>query len=152
MAAPVLCYRTIMPKSERKNSIKADYNNKATSTSFVFTVKECVVLSMRTATSLKYNQVKERQTVPLTPPVRAGGSEKRRRMRRGRTVLIPLYRLMTKQERWRRGRRRSPHFLTAPQMISPMITATTANSIIRMHIFFRELRWRGEKSGCLCIK
>lgn len=30
-----------MPKSDTNNSIKADYNNKATSASFVFTVREC---------------------------------------------------------------------------------------------------------------
>lgn len=58
-------------------------------------------------------------------------------------VLHPLSRLMSKEKEWRRERhRKSPHDdLVAPQMMSPMITASTANTMTRMHIFFRERRW-----------
>ncbi len=61
-------------------------------------------------------------------------------------ALHPLSRLMSKEKRWRTERRkRSPHDLVAPQMMSPIITARTASSITRMHIFFRDFRCRDKK-------
>lgn len=40
-----------------------------------------------------------------------------------------------------RGRRLPPHLRTAPQMMRLTTVMATANTIIRMQIFFRELRW-----------
>lgn len=46
--------------------------------------------------------------------------------------------------RQRRGwGRNGLHDLTVPQMMSPTTTAAVASTIIRMHIFFLELRWDG---------
>lgn len=43
------------------------------------------------------------------------------------------------------------HDLTEAQMMSPIATAATASTIIRMHIFFLELRWEGGKQHKLVL-
>lgn len=46
-----------------------------------------------------------------------------------------------RQRRRRRGGERNSLYLVEPQMMSPTTTAAIASTIIRMHIFFLELRW-----------
>lgn len=71
-----------------------------------------------------------------------------------RMVHHPVSRLMTKpgEAEERCGGRRSLYFFPAPQMMSPITTAATANTITRMQIFFRNPRW-GTKvhKGVVCL-
>lgn len=135
-----------MPKTDTNNSTEADYNNEAPSASWFFFSQWRSLQSCQRGLHYVQNIIKtKKDRQPQRLPSWGGWEEKveEEERRDGASSVV--------QADDKRGggekeeEEEAPHCFTEPQMMSPTITATTANTITRMHIFFRELRWGKKK-------